>query len=270
MPVPDATSSTFGQLPALLLRAPDGAQARLTLYGAHLVSWRSADGQEHLFCSACSALDGSKAIRGGVPLIFPQFAQQGTGLRHGFARVSTWRVRDTGVSDGWAFATLELSAADLAPSHAQAWPHAFTLRLRVAVRGAAIEIGLELENTGATPFAFAAALHSYFLVDDLARASILGLGPDALVLHDHVDQIHAEVAPQLTLRDGNRVLRMQQQGFPDAVVWNPGAADAAALSDLGDTEYRQFVCIEPARLAGPPLAPGQHWRASCQISAGAA
>ncbi|WP_229425240.1 hypothetical protein [Massilia sp. Se16.2.3] len=68
----DATiATTWGQLPALLLSAPDGAQATVTLYGAHLVSWRGADGRERLFCSARSSQDGAKAIRGGVPVIFP-------------------------------------------------------------------------------------------------------------------------------------------------------------------------------------------------------
>ncbi|HBI68939.1 MAG TPA: D-hexose-6-phosphate mutarotase, partial [Massilia sp.] len=62
-----AIQTTYGQLPALLLTAPDGAQACVTLYGAHLISWRGADGRERLFCSAQSALDGSRAIRGGVP-----------------------------------------------------------------------------------------------------------------------------------------------------------------------------------------------------------
>ena len=57
------TLAPFGQLPAVHLTAADGAQAIVTLYGAHLVSWKSAGGSEHLFCSARSALDGSKAIR---------------------------------------------------------------------------------------------------------------------------------------------------------------------------------------------------------------
>ena len=94
-----ATTINFGQLPALQLRAPDGAEATITLYGAHLVSWKAVTtaggpAQERLFLSSLSALDGQKAIRGGVPVIFPQFAERGTGMRHGFARVSTWRVLD--------------------------------------------------------------------------------------------------------------------------------------------------------------------------------
>ena len=109
-----ATTTQFGQLPALQLRAPDGAEATITLYGAHVVSWKSvttADtpGEERLFLSSLSALDGQRAIRGGVLSIFPQFAERGTGMRHGFARVSTWRVIDQGEEYGAAFAILALA-----------------------------------------------------------------------------------------------------------------------------------------------------------------
>ena len=76
------SKNTFGQLPAVTIRATDGAQATVTLYGGHLVSWRGSDGRERLFCSRESALDGSRAIRGGVPVIFPQFGARGAGMRH--------------------------------------------------------------------------------------------------------------------------------------------------------------------------------------------
>jgi len=52
-----ASTTQFGQLPALQLRAPDGAEATITLYGAHLVSWKAVTtagtpAQERLFLSS--------------------------------------------------------------------------------------------------------------------------------------------------------------------------------------------------------------------------
>jgi glucose-6-phosphate 1-epimerase len=44
------------------------------------------------------------------------------------------------------------------------------------------------------------------------------------------------------------------------VVWNPGAADAAALPDMEDAEYQRFVCIEPAMLGPTTLDAGAVWR----------
>ena len=113
----------FGQLPALLLRAPDGAEATITLYGAHLVSWKAASStgaapQERMFMSRLSALDGSRALRGGVPVIFPQFAERGSGMRHGFARVSTWRVLDSGEQDGAAHHCQQSEEHDGLPAQA--------------------------------------------------------------------------------------------------------------------------------------------------------
>ena len=60
----------------------------------------------------------------------------------------------------------------------------------------------------------------------------------------------------ITLGTWARVLTLEQAGFKDAVVWNPGAADTAALADMEDDEYQRFVCIEPAQLAPVELAPG--------------
>ena len=261
-----AVSTTFGQLPALLLTAPDGAQASITLYGAHLISWRGADGRERLFCSARSALDGTKAIRGGVPVIFPQFAERGTGMRHGFARVSNWRVIETGLDDGWAFAVFALAPGDLAPNHAQAWPHGFELALRVAIRANELMMRFDVKNSGAAPFPFAAALHTYFLVDEVTGVRILGVEREELAITDKFDRVYEDVEPRLALVDGGVVLTLRQEGFADAVVWNPGAEDAAALADMGNEEYRRFVCIEPALLHGPALEPGESWRGEYHVS----
>jgi glucose-6-phosphate 1-epimerase len=261
-----AVSTTFGQLTALLLTSPDGAQASITLYGAHLISWRGADGRERLFCSAKSALDGTKAIRGGVPVIFPQFAERGTGMRHGFARVSTWRVVESGIDGHSAFAVLALAPADLAPQHAQAWPHGFELRLRIAIHANELTMHFEVRNTGAAPFPFAAALHTYFLVDDIAAVRIDGVETEELAITDKFDREYEGVAPRLALVDGGVVLTLRQEGFTDAVVWNPGAEDAAALADMADEEYRRFVCIEPALLEGPALQPGQRWSGEYHVS----
>ena len=86
-------TEVLGQ-PALCVRAPDGAQATVLLHGGHVVSWIPAGADEQLYLSPAAgleALQSGQAIRGGVPVIFPQFAERGDGMRHGFARVSSWR-----------------------------------------------------------------------------------------------------------------------------------------------------------------------------------
>ena len=266
--------STFGELPAVTIRAADGAQATVTLYGGHLVAWQTSDGQERLFCSRDSALDGSRAIRGGVPVIFPQFGARGTGMRHGFARVATWQLESTGDADGAAHAEFTLHHTDLPDAIATTWPCAFTLRLRVAVKAQALELSLSVHNTGEQAFPFSAALHSYFAIDQLSEARIGGLqrvrysdetpqdalqAEELLQFADKLDRIYYQLPGALTLQSGSHTLRLEQQGFTDAVVWNPGAQDAAALPDLADDEYQRFICIEPALIQPDTLAAGAQW-----------
>jgi glucose-6-phosphate 1-epimerase len=267
----NASTIQFGQLPALLLRAPDGAEATITLYGAHLVSWKSvahagATPQERMFMSRLSALDGSRAIRGGVPVIFPQFAERGTGMRHGFARVSTWRVLDSGEQDGAAFAVLGLNQGDLSPQASSAWAYAFELALRVSVHGAELAMTLEVRNTGTHPFPFSAALHTYHLVDDVEAVRITGVQAETLAVTDKLDQVFERIAGPIAFDNGADKLVLQQSGFTDAVVWNPGAADAAALADMEDEEYRNFVCIEPALLGPQTLEPGGVWTGEYRVT----
>jgi glucose-6-phosphate 1-epimerase len=264
------SSIDFGRLPALQLRAPDGAQATITLFGAHLVSWRPAPAagaaEERLFMSSRSALDGKQAIRGGVPVIFPQFATRGTGMRHGFARVSNWRVLESGEQDGAAFAVLGLAPHDLLPDHAAAWPHAFALTLRVAVRGSRLDMTLTVRNTGNAPFPFSAALHTYHLVEDVQAVRIDGVQPDTLAIVDKLDQVFDDVSGPIVLDDGADRLTVERTGFTDAVVWNPGAADAAALADMDDEEYRRFVCVEPLALGPRTVEAGGSWQGTYRVT----
>ena len=68
----------------------DGSALVVAEQGAQVLSWKSADGREHLYLSPASARDGRTAIRGGVPVCFPQFNQRGPLVKHGFARLMTW------------------------------------------------------------------------------------------------------------------------------------------------------------------------------------
>ena len=49
---------------------PTGESVEVLLYGATIISWK-AKGKENLFLSSKAHLDGSKAVRGGIPLVFP-------------------------------------------------------------------------------------------------------------------------------------------------------------------------------------------------------
>jgi CBS domain containing-hemolysin-like protein len=54
---------------------------------------------------------------------------------------------------------------------------------------------------------------------------------------------------------------VQNVGFPDGVIWNPGAELATKISDIEPGGYRRFVCVEAAIFRAPiTLGPYQTWR----------
>lgn len=268
----DMEHTSFGQLPAVRIKAADGAQATVTLFGAHVVSWIPAGGQEQLFCSSRSVLDGSKAIRGGIPLIFPQFSERGQGMRHGFARMSHWRLAGNGNEGAAGFAEFALDSNGRLGAP---WPHDFSLLFRVAVHGNTLDLSLRVRNTGQSAFSFSSALHTYFAVADIASAEVHGLQharyedqtlPDTpqgtqdqplLTCTKALDRIYRAAPAKLALKDATRELALSQQGFVDTVTWNPGPN--AGLSDMADEEYRRFICIEPACIDPVDLPAGAEW-----------
>ena len=50
---------------------PTGESVEVLLHGATVISWKSANGKENLFLSSKAILDGSKPVRGGIPVVFP-------------------------------------------------------------------------------------------------------------------------------------------------------------------------------------------------------
>jgi glucose-6-phosphate 1-epimerase len=51
-------------------------------------------------------------------------------------------------------------------------------------------------------------------------------------------------------------------------VWNPWNEGAARLKDLGDGEWRQFLCVEASNIldAAINLAPGQEHRMAAVLT----
>ena len=270
----EPTPTLFQGQPALQLKAPDGAQATVLLHGAHLVSWKTASGREMLYLSPQAQYGVGASVRGGVPVIFPQFNQRGKLPRHGLVRTRAWTPQDNGVRGGYATATLGLQSDMATRVH---WKQNFALELTVSVAGECLDIELMVANTGDTDFEFAAALHTYLRLDDLLKTQLLGMQDvfyeDALNANTWtgpagalttfvgaVDRVYHQVPGDLVLSEPGRSLRIGMSEFEDAVVWNPGAAGAQALNDLPDTDWTQFLCVEAGRILRPiSLQPGEEW-----------
>ena len=102
---PSIETIAFHGSDALRLSSPDGSQAIVSLLGGQVLSWTTADGRERLYLSERSVFDGNAAIRGGVPVCFPQFSGQGTLPKHGFVRTKPWQLATQRCGDDYALLT---------------------------------------------------------------------------------------------------------------------------------------------------------------------
>lgn len=290
-------------LPALRIRAGDGAQATVLLHGAQLVSWIPAGGVEQLFVSPLARFAPGQALRGGVPVIFPQFEQRGPLPRHGFARNRAWQAVQRSQLPGHAMAVLRLTDDEATRA---IWPQAFVCELTVGIGGQRLDIELAVSHphadggdptpdeaagsdSGAAsePLRFTAALHTYLRIGELRQVRLEGLRGSRyedsarggrkdveveteLRIEEEVDRIYLGAGRQtLLLREPGRRLGISADGFADVVVWNPGAEKAAALPDLGPDAWRQMLCVEAAQIGQPvELAAGEEWVGRQSLVAG--
>jgi glucose-6-phosphate 1-epimerase len=273
----DIELSRFHGLDAVELHAPDGARATVLLHGGHVVSWIPAGANEQLYLSPKSGFAPGQAIRGGVPVIFPQFNARGPLQRHGFARNMLWQLVSAKQEAGDALAVLRLADDDATLA---IWPHRFNLELRVSVRAGTLTLALSCENRGDSAFTFTGALHTYLRVGSLAATRLQGLAgmqywdsvadtnqpqeDEWLAPAGDLDRVYYKVDRDLLLTEpsnsGERRLQIHQQGFGDAVVWNPGAEKCAALADMPPDGYLNMLCVEAAAIAEPiNLASGERW-----------
>ena len=259
-------------LPRVTISAGD-AQATIYEHGAHLTSW-SIGGKSLVFTSESAIFDGKKAIRGGVPVCFPQFSDFGSLGQHGFARNLPFTVVEKAADK----VTMRLvpGEAELA-----AYPHAFELDVTYALgAGGALSCAVKVTNKGSDAMKFTFALHTYFEVGAIAETVMRGLkgctyldnldgrtakpeAADELAFPENVDRIYVGVPGDVTIGDGARKCRVvlkRSATLPDVVTWNPWVEKAKAMADLGDADYLRFVCAEAAAIASPvEVGAGKAW-----------
>jgi glucose-6-phosphate 1-epimerase len=266
-----------GGLPVFQLEGEFGS-ARFSPQGAHLMEFTPSGQPPLLFLSKCTALTPGKAIRGGIPVIFPWFGPRQDhpeSPMHGLVRTRLWNLTEMDVpAEGPAKVrlTFDSNAETLA-----IWPHAFALSLEFTF-GEDLAIRWESRNTGSSDFVFEQALHPYFPVADVESASVHGLQgaefvdktdgmrlktdqAEAVSFVGETDRLYLDTAAMLSLEDPASHSRIVfgKSGSLSSVVWNPWITKAAALPDLADEEWKEFVCVEQANAAhnAVTLRPGE-------------
>ena len=253
------------------------SRCKISLFGAHVLSYQHA-GSEKLFVSKAAKLDGSRPIRGGIPVCWPWFGQMHPLIAdhrqaHGLVRNQLWQIDAQKT-------TTDASSITLSPTqnnHAL-WPLGLSVQLVITLTSAQLSVTLISQNNSQSDYPLSAALHSYFAVDDIHTVCLTGITdlhraqPSPYHIVQEVDVIHAsknamDQQQHVTIQsDGKTLTEVTHQGHDSLVVWNPWQDKTLALVDMQDNEYVKMICIETALTQGFILAQGQQHQLTQIIS----
>lgn len=273
------------------------SSATILKHGATVISWVS-NGAERLWLSEGAKLDGSKAVRGGIPLVFPVFGKQKNEShptfplpQHGFARTSGWEFLGQ-TSESPLTAQFALSPDQVDPESLKLWGNGeydFTLLLLVSLEENSLNTKIEVENTGKVPFEFNWLFHTYFRIPDITDVLVTNLNDqqcrDQLLQEDYIekapivsfheefDRIYKKVPESNTLQVvelGKVLLNVHRVNLPDAVVWNPWIEKSKGMADFEPKDgYKNMLCIEPGHVSDMvKLGAGEKWEAAQWVELG--
>uniref|UniRef100_A0A2P2K1A0 glucose-6-phosphate 1-epimerase n=1 Tax=Rhizophora mucronata TaxID=61149 RepID=A0A2P2K1A0_RHIMU len=260
---------------------------QVLLYGGQVVSWKNERKEELLFMSSKAIWKPPKAIRGGIPVCFPQFGNLGSLEQHGFARNRLWSVDNDpsplppAKNQSSVDLILKSTEEDL-----KIWPRSFELRLRVSLHAGKLILIPRVRNTDNKGFSFTFALRNYFSVSDISEVRVEGLETldyldnlqkrerfteqaDAITFDVEMDRVYLSTPTKIAIIDHEkkRTFVLRKDGMQDAAVWNPWDKRAKALPDLGDEDYKTMLCVDSAAVETPIfLKPFEEWKGYQELS----
>jgi glucose-6-phosphate 1-epimerase len=257
--------------------------------GATITSWK-VNGSEVLFLSQHAIFNGTKAIRGGIPIVFPAFGpHEGIPGQHGFARNLNWRLKR--IQEHQEIVDICFQLHENLETLAW-WPYKFSLNfhIRIPRQEPSMDCRLEVINTGEEPFAFQALLLNYFAVDSILQTQLAAdfstfqdkiTGHEVkechtmfLGFHGAVDRIYPHLQGPVRViqkaQPENKGLSREyliESTFEDVVIWNPWQEGAVKMNDFGNEEYLRMIYVEPGTVSKQQiLRPGELWQREQKIS----
>ena len=255
--------------------------ATVYLYGAHVTHWQPAGQAPVIWLSPLAEFGHGKAIRGGVPVCFPWFANDTEnrdggkpGPSHGFARTQPWELAFAALAGEALHLTFTLAPNETSRRFGY---DQFRVAYEVIVADT-LTLRLTVANLGAAPLKFEEALHTYFNIGDLQAVSLTGLesapfidktdgmrektGPaDALTFPAWTDRLYPHTTSTTVIHDGHhaRTITAAKQHSATTVVWNPHPEGSAGLKDLPLDAWESFLAVETANAGADAitLQPGE-------------
>ncbi|RPA71278.1 aldose 1-epimerase [Ascobolus immersus RN42] len=245
-----------------------GESIEVLLYGATVTSWK-VDGEEKLWVSEAAKLDGTKPVRGGIPLVFPCFGPNSSALnlpQHGFARLSNWSfLGENSEEPSSVQVDFGLSPSNIPDELKGKWDQNFGLIYSVILGQKTLQTKLVVQNEGEEKWEFQVLFHTYFKVSNAEKVSIKGLKDvtytdkvlggttasednESVTITGETDRVYAKVPTDretVIEQDGKAVFSVKRKNLEDVVVWNPHAAGAEKIGDFEPKEgWKEMVCVE--------------------------
>ncbi|XP_020575061.1 putative glucose-6-phosphate 1-epimerase [Phalaenopsis equestris] len=272
-------------MPRVILTEPNGSSAEVLLYGGQVVSWKNDRREELLFMSSKAVLKPPKAIRGGIPIFFPQFGL-GSLEQHGFARNRLWAMDSCAspLPPPKNHSTIDLVLKSQ-EEDMKTLP-SFELRLRIILSPGKLTLIPRVRNTDSKQFTFTLGLRNYLSVSDISEVRVEGLETldyfdnlmqrerfteqaDAITFDGEVDRVYLSTPGKIAIIDHEkkRTLVLRKEGLPDAALWNPWDKKSKALPDFGDEDYQFMLCLDSAAVENPiNLKPSEEWMGRQELS----
>jgi len=277
----------------VILQHPKGPSVEILLYGASIISWKSAlkgksqeaeEVEERLFVSSKASLDGSKPVRGGIPVVFPCFGppthpQHSKLSQHGFARNTMWTFTST-VMDNEAGVSIRLTL-DPTPAIKAIYDYSFHLVYVVTLAEHQLSTDLHVENTSSEAIEFQALFHNYIkapsdqvLIYPLAGKSYYDKTEsteearslskteqrDGVDVKKFTDFVYEDAGNNYQVRWPAGGIDIRTVALKDLVVWNPQAEVGKNIGDMEDAGWEKYVCVEPGYVRGfVRLHAGKSW-----------
>jgi len=258
------------------------ASAKISLQGAHLLSWKPHNEDEVIWLSEDAIFAREKSVRGGIPICWPWFGAADFEREinialpaHGFARTVFWKVIDTmQLEGGDTQITFQLDTTTLSINTEEMWPTPTLATYRMVI-GKTLSLELTTLNNSNETFTLGQALHTYFNVEDISAVTVVGLEnkeyldktkefkrqtqTDPLTISGEIDRIYLDTNDTVKIENNNRKITIMTTGSHSTVVWNPGEKVANKMGDLGQEGYKTMLCVESANAAEDTvmLKPGE-------------